>query len=353
MSLTDGPTLVLPDALGRRRPARGFTLIELLVVIAIIAILIALLLPAVQQAREAARRTQCRNNLKQLALAQHNYHDIYDQFTPGALFFTDASGTTGGNTSEAGWGWIPVLLPQIDQGPLFNRLGVTSRSLEQVLTTVADRPLLQITIPGTVCPSDTAPATNSIRPYYNTKYGGSGAYVTTGFYAATASYVANHGTNIVTLYPYLSQNLDPYGMFWSASKTKMRDITDGTTNTIMLGERAWPNGSAVWAGPRNINGSGRWATRQCLGLSFTKQNVVSITPNPTTDGDYGLTDGAYSSLHVGGAHYALADGSVRFISDSINYDTTFLNPSNASDLRMRGLFQLLAQRNDGQVTGEF
>lgn len=346
---------VLPDGLEvPRNTRRGFTLIELLVVIAIIGVLVSLLLPAVQQAREAARRTQCKNNLKQIGLAQHNYHDTYNQFTPGGLFYHDTTGTSTTNASEAGWGWLPLLLPQLDNAPLFNQLGVTRRTLEELLVNYpAEKYLLQQRIPVTICPSDTAPVLNDLRPFYNSKYGGSGNYITTGFYVASANYVANHGTNPVTLYPWLSQGADPYGVFWEASKIGIKDITDGTSNTILVGERAWPNAAAVWAGNRNVNGAGRWGFRMILGYAYAKQNVLTLTPDATTNGAYGLSDGAYSSRHVGGAHYLFGDGSVRFINDSINYDTTLLNPSSTTDLKMRGVFQLLSQRADGQVVGDF
>ncbi len=334
------------------RTKRGFTLIELLVVIAIIAILIALLLPAVQQAREAARRTQCKNNLKQIGLALHNYHDVYNVFPPSAVHYSDTAGATGGNNSESGWGWFCLLLPQLEQSNLFNTLGVNSRPIENVLTNPTDRLLLQTQIPGTRCPSDVGPPLNSQRPFYNSKYGGSGTYVTNGFYAATANYVGNHGTNIVLLYPYLAEGKDPYGMFWSASRVGLRDVLDGTSNTILVGERAWPNAAAIWAGNRNMNGPGRWATRQILGFSFAKPNVRTWTPDPARDGEYGISDGAYSSFHTGGTQFVFADGSVRFVSDNINFDTTQIRPG-SNDLQMRGVYQLLSQRADGQVLGEF
>jgi prepilin-type N-terminal cleavage/methylation domain-containing protein len=112
---------------------RGFTLIELLVVIAIIAILIALLLPAVQQAREAARRTQCRNNLKQLGLAFHNYHDIYNRFPGGHMW--DSSTASTNNVTGTGWGWAAALLPQMDQLAAYNQIDFTALCCSQTPTT--------------------------------------------------------------------------------------------------------------------------------------------------------------------------------------------------------------------------
>ena len=122
---------------------RGFTLIELLVVIAIIAILIALLLPAVQQAREAARSSQCKNNLKQLGLAMHNYHDTYKMFPPDNTFTKGKIATS----SIPAWGWGTYLLPYLDQAPLFKRMGVNKRTLNQMLNNATLKKLTQTSLP--------------------------------------------------------------------------------------------------------------------------------------------------------------------------------------------------------------
>src|SRR5262249_37999311 len=114
------------DRIMRRRRLRGFTLIELLVVIAIIAVLIALLLPAVQQAREAARRTQCRNNLKQFGIALHSYHDTYNHFPPGWVQYTQTASAANGT---AHWAWGTYLLPFVDQAPLYTLMQVGNSSL--------------------------------------------------------------------------------------------------------------------------------------------------------------------------------------------------------------------------------
>jgi len=122
---------------------RGFTLIELLVVIAIIAVLVSLLLPAVQQAREAARRTQCRNHLKQLGLALHNYHSSQNVFPPGYVAGAAYPATTNG------WGWCAQLLPQLDQGPLYDTI-----NFSLAVENSANLPVWSVTLPGLVCPSD-------------------------------------------------------------------------------------------------------------------------------------------------------------------------------------------------------
>ncbi|MDQ3331585.1 MAG: DUF1559 domain-containing protein, partial [Planctomycetota bacterium] len=176
------------------RPRRGFTLIELLVVIAIIAVLIALLLPAVQQAREAARRAQCQNNLKQIGLALHNYHDVSNQFP---MAFIRAS--TVANTE--GWGWGAMILPQLEQGNLFDRLGVTQYRLTDVLAglkpdlaSVQDRTtIFQTRLPVYICPSDSndglVPAQKDFRNGLGTSAGGLG-----NFRPAISNYMGNWGT---------------------------------------------------------------------------------------------------------------------------------------------------------------
>ena len=355
----------------RRTRSFGFTLIELLVVIAIIAILIALLLPAVQQAREAARRTQCKNNLKQIGLALHNYHDVHNTFPAGGTFKAGSFATSSGNNSVAGWGWFTAILPQIDQANLFNALNVNGQELVDLLDDPNQRKLAQTIIPGTRCPSDNAPDTNYLRPFYDSQYGGGGDNYKNGVgtatsatnlpasWAATSNYVGSYGTrgdgvNGSTVVTGKTYGTDAYGIFWEGSNIGIRDITDGTSNTFLVGERNWKNAAAVWVGIRNVDGPGRWALKQVAALAFTPQNFVSITPSTTYDQlEYGNTDGAFSSYHVGGSQYLFADGTVRFISDNINYDTTQIDPTSTTNLQLRGVFQLLAQRADGQAVGNF
>ena len=141
----------------RSNRQRGFTLIELLVVIAIIAILIALLLPAVQQAREAARRSTCKNNLKQIGLAMHNYHETFGMFPPG--YVEEILNTNGGHVAdnEGHWAWNALLLPYLDQAPLFNQLNVGTVPVSTMLNNATVRGSMQKTLPVFRCPSDTGP----------------------------------------------------------------------------------------------------------------------------------------------------------------------------------------------------
>jgi prepilin-type N-terminal cleavage/methylation domain-containing protein len=322
----------------QRSAFRGFTLIELLVVIAIIAVLIALLLPAVQQARESARRTQCRNNLKQLGLALHNYHDLYNTFPPLTVFSGSDTVPVMTATNQAAFGWTAFLLPQIDQSPLFNQLAVNSVELHVGLQTPATRPLTQTAIPAFRCPSDIAPNTNTSRTFSNAIYGN--------FAAGTSNYVANMGTQWSTAQNVLNNNAalhDPFGVFWTPSKIGLRDITDGASNTFLVGERDWANLAGVWVGTRNYNGTGDVGLRQVGGTVVAKLNEVSA--NGT---------GGFSSQHVGGGHFLFGDGRVQFLSENISFDATnstlaMLSPG----LNLMGVYQRLARREDGVPLGEY
>ena len=330
---------------------RGFTLIELLVVIAIIAILIALLLPAVQQAREAARRTQCKNNMKQIGLALHNYHDVYNQFPI--------------NQYDAIWPQLPYgnnltvlvgLLPYIDQAPLFNAIpfGATRN-----ITTfsINGKRVGDHLIPGYVCPSDgeaVAPTPNNTRrcsyaPSIGSQFMQSGAGCNLATYAGT--YPAGMGLdpnndgedpfnrgNVRSDWGRPAEISGPFsrGRFngWAAN---FRDITDGTSNTILFGEiRMACNQFGSWG----------WAWPESLWYATTAP--INFNTCPGTAG-YGATPCAnwasnnwnaifgFKSQHTGGAHFTLGDGSVRFITQNLDKLT----------------YARLGDRWDGGVLGEF
>jgi len=306
---------------------RGFTLIELLVVIAIIAILVALLLPAVQQAREAARRTQCKNNLKQIGLALHNYHDVYRVFPPGNVHKAGSQRTA----SLAAYGWAVFILPQMEQQTVFETLNVNHRDLDLTLRNAQGKLLAQKTLPMYRCPSDRMSDLNSKRSFNNPYK----------IHVATSNYVGVIGTRWATPYQVVVNGRDPWGMLYGDSKTRMRDVIDGTTNTLFVGERDADCRAGVWIGVRNYQGNGNVGNRQHLGRTFFKINH----PNA------GNCEQGFSSPHAGGAQFVLVDGSVRFINENINSNTTtstWVTPDDRA-----GTYQRLGRRNDQLVLGEF
>lgn len=322
---------------------RGFTLIELLVVIAIIAVLIALLLPAVQQAREAARRSQCKNNLKQLGLALHNYHDTFGMFAPGVV----GSDSTGADsTNGTAWGWTTMILPNMDQAPLYNKLNPGPVTFASALSTAASLQLLQTALPALVCPSDGGPAPlNLNRPFTSTAGGQS---------LSTSNYVASNG------------NAANDGMFMSSSNGRIRvaDVTDGLSNTLMVGERVsvlnQPNASS---NPNQVLGyAGVWAGAAASDSSTYAQEGNGAVWGSTTyrmpDGSW-LSNGstsylpqkAFSSQHTGGTTFLFGDGSVKFLSNNISWiacDTNSVPPANTW-----GTLNKLAAKADGQAVGSY
>jgi prepilin-type N-terminal cleavage/methylation domain-containing protein/prepilin-type processing-associated H-X9-DG protein len=273
------------------RPA--FTLIELLVVIAIIAVLIGLLVPAVQKVREAAARAQCTNNLKQLGLALHGYHDGRKVFPPGyqaAGPFVDGAADT-----APGWGWGAFILPYLEQGPLHRQLNFNQP--------VQNSPAIQTMLAVYLCPSD-VPAPSAF-----TVPDGFGSPICL---AAPSSYAACCGGDE-------SDTFGPNGrgVFFRNSAIRMADITDGTSETILIGERAWANANGIWAGAINNGVCRRGALNPCPGNSASWYPAAALVlahshlNNALTDTDGGLDD--FSSRHIGGSNFLFADGSVRFV----------------------------------------
>jgi len=324
-----------------RRPEtrRAFTLIELLVVIAIIAVLIALLLPAVQQAREAARRTQCRNHLKQIGLALHNYHDTYNTLPPGVVHKL-------GNQNVAAlgsYGWGFFILPYLEQANLFTSLQAVGTDLDAVLRNATDpnRRLVFEKIAVYRCPSDTGPDLNSLRewdaPYRN-------FFNNQPVHLSTSNYVGVSGSRWSTPEQWIVDRVDPWGTFWGDSKVRLADFTDGASNTFIVGERDWELGwAANWIGQRNYTGTGIWGTRQNLSILDVKINDPVLQPN----GNPAVSRG-FSSQHVGGAHFLFADGRVKFISENIDFNN--VNPNIPRPADTLGTFQRMGRRNDGLVT---
>ncbi|MEW4564696.1 DUF1559 domain-containing protein [Bremerella sp. JC770] len=329
-------------SLFRRRHA--FTLVELLVVIAIIGVLIALLLPAVQQAREAARRMTCSNHLKQLGLAMHNYHDTFQGFPSGVILQTgsDASGSV-----DSYWSWGSLILPFMEQSAAHDVLQVGRQKLSDQITSGFDAAalnVLQTPIAGYRCPSDTAPDLHMSSQCQIQDNSGSAVD------AATSNYVGNNqswrcgGSGDHINIGNTSACSDVGGMFWGNSNVSFRDVTDGSSNTLLLGERAWqisnPAGGKYDCYAAQIYGVG--------GTSALSNNAKGVMAN----GDGGLNGvhyaaacrRGYSSNHPGGAQFVLVDGSVRFLPETTP-DIPNANKDNV-------VFENLQNRNDGNVIAE-
>lgn len=312
----------------KSRPKRGFTLIELLVVIAIIAILIALLLPAVQQAREAARRSTCKNNMKQLGLALHNYHDTHRVLPPGDV-----------NAGGYDCGWLGTqetrnhtghlyMLPYIDQANIYNQInfsmatgmadgnGACTAPSAGIQTSVTSRPIVVFE-----CPSDS----------YSS---GPQSYSSNTAYAVTRDYRTSYSFVYIQ---YNSGNNSSGGTYERATTVKtafghngaarMRDFSDGTSNSVLMMETPMEKQSYI-RGPF-------WAT-------YVATGPVIAAPYRKINQPYSATDsrvewGSPGSEHVGGCHTMLGDGAVRFISENIDINT----------------LRAIQTINGGELVGEF
>ena len=334
--------------IGRRpenRSARSaFTLVELLVVIAIIGVLIAMLLPAVQAAREAARRMSCTNNLKQIALALHNYHDLHKTFPQGYM--------VQGKMTEA-WGWTVFVLPFLEQKPLYDKLDVNNRRLTDFLDDGTDIALLQTPLSDFRCPSDT---TEDLLPYDLRHFKGVTWAKHPDFKPATSNYMGDRG---MFDKPGAFKN---DGVFFGNSRVSFASISDGTSNTFLVGERDERCAAGTWIGARNPPGPDMWSVFFMLGRVSIKLNDPR-NRNPSTGQRSNTCTEGFSSMHPGGAFFAFCDGSVHFINEDIEFDNAGLTtidhftrpqnfpsnyPNTNADLADFGTYQLLGIRADGQ-----
>ncbi|WP_397569207.1 DUF1559 domain-containing protein [Schlesneria sp. T3-172] len=322
---------------------RGFTLIELLVVIAIIAVLIALLLPAVQQAREAARRTQCKNNLKQMGLAFHNYHDVYGQFPLPAILSIDVSSGSLRFGQTIGWG--TSILPYLDQAPVFNLYNVGVSVYDPVNAAAIASPLKAFVCPSTPrngttttysIPSGTVLASGypGTAQTYNFT-GGASDYLVPSGVRGVFSNLAYQGTSYTgdrSGYATWSISVRPFELGYSSGGRpgRIANITDGSSNTALIFENAARNtlyrrGKAIGssdpeAAAIGISGGGAWADAVFSGDIW----INGTGYNGELLGDGGpcainCSNRAHSgmySFHVGGAHTLMADGAVRFVNEN-------------------------------------
>ncbi len=368
-----GKSFVMP-----KQVRRAFTLIEMLVVIAIIAVLVALLLPAVQQAREAARRATCRNNLKQIGIALHNYHEASRTFPPGWIGVGDDSKNDSYITgSTSAYGWVVSILDALEQSPLAKKMKPV-----KVHNDASKDDTVKSILPVLRCPSDVGDDTVRNR---------------SGRSQATSNYPGNFGVGIPSNHPMMLPELTQ-GIFGPNSKVRIDSISDGTTHVIAVGERKltrnaegfstaafnydssgafMTNGGSVstfWSGtdhlaispnapvelvatttlgdlyavPPTVPMAGITSpagTIKVLRLNRTAPNHsgtteagVAIQPDKPLAGDYfDINTAGFSSWHTGGALFLLCDGSVRFLSENVD-ETTYVN---------------LSRKADGAVVGEF
>jgi prepilin-type processing-associated H-X9-DG protein len=287
---------------------RGFAFIEVLVIVALITVILILMVPAIQSARQDARRVQCLNNLKQFGLALANYHDTFNGFPPG---WVSREGSPG---SGARIGWQTFILPFMDQAPLYNQINFNIPPQD-----AEGKPyeVFQTVLSLYRCPVDPTPDLNPLRGEY-----------------ATSNYSGNYGDFPARLCPLGLGDLWPgavdspmksRGIFARNSHVRMRDLTDGISNTFQVGERSFASGAGIWAGVTDN--------------AHEDDSVTDCSHRSRPNAGWS----SYSSRHGGGVHMLLCDGTVRFISDTIESKA-------APEL---GTFQKLGCKDDGQKIEEF
>lgn len=286
---------------GQRGSRHGFTLIELLVVIAIIAVLIGLLLPAVQKVREAAARMQCVNNMKQVGLALHNYHDANQKFPPGYVSAFNSSG----NDTGPGWGWAAFILPQMEQDNVFRQI-----DLKQPIEAAANAQARVVIVKSFLCPSDSPPQ----QAFPVGPRSASGQLVSTTCTVAPSNHVGNFGVG--------EPGVDGDGVFFRGSTVRIGDITDGTSSTLMVGERSFYHAESSWVGA--VTGTNHVPTPGSpLSLQVNNpSNFVLAHTGESFDGPASPKEiNHYTARHTGGGNFVFADGHVAYLSRSTNYQT--------------------------------
>jgi prepilin-type N-terminal cleavage/methylation domain-containing protein/prepilin-type processing-associated H-X9-DG protein len=326
---------------------QGFTLIELLVVIAIIAILMGLLLPAVQKVRDAAARAQCANNLKQIGLALHNYHDANGMFPPGYIDGNTVSTSTAANDVGPGWGWATFLLPFLEEGNVYNQINFNVGIGVGVNTQICQQQLKVFQ-----CPAD--PGSQFLCVIYNWNNGGS-------ITVAPSNYVGCNGW--VECFNGTGGNYQPSsdggrcedgdtaqftptgiagaGLFYRNSHNTFANVTDGTSNTIFVGERCSTHAPSIWAGalpggmtpawmcttpwtpantppasaPSGPNGSAYDNADWGEALVFAHCNANHL---PSSDSPFYDPDTFWSMHTARGANFLFGDGSVHYLTTNID-----------------------------------
>jgi prepilin-type N-terminal cleavage/methylation domain-containing protein/prepilin-type processing-associated H-X9-DG protein len=320
----------------------GFTLVELLVVIAIIGVLVALLLPAVQAARESARRMRCSNNLKQMALAIHNYVDNFKSVPIGHMFRGHFDGNVNDADGGTGFGWATAILPYVEQGNLYNqfdlRLPVSNASPSKNLL------LAQTVLPMFSCPSDFKPKNRTDGAVTNS--------ATASYKACGSAYNGWSGGGVGA-----TINRDRFnGVFDRdnrAGSLRLAEIVDGTSNQFLIAECKWKmdNGGRNRGRIFGSTDQPGWAQGASNALMLNGRWQINWTA-PEGNPQPHRTAG---SNHPGGAQFGFADGSVRFVTENIQHTATAWNvkrPYATAKGQPYGMYQRLFSIGDGyQITG--
>ncbi|HVX15606.1 MAG TPA: DUF1559 domain-containing protein [Pirellulales bacterium] len=314
------------------RKRQAFTLVELLVVIAIIGMLVGMLLPAVQAARESAARTQCQNNLKQIGIALQTYHDAKKVFPPGYVDLNNNPQLTPDNDIGPGWGWASMILPQLEQSSVFNQI-----NFSQPVGLGVNAAVSQLNLPVFQCPSDSY---QDLVPIYDSSFSSPIATVAHGNYVgcdgwlecfngATGNVLPGFGDDAIANGVY---GPGARGVFWRNSHTRIADVKDGTTNTILAGERSGNHSPSTWTGAVPGGRCPAWMAAnpvfpnspppgpaydnadfaEALVLSHGNATHLPNSDNPIFDPD------VFYSFHPNGCNFLMCDGSGRFINTDVD-----------------------------------
>ncbi|MGE3804066.1 MAG: DUF1559 domain-containing protein [Gemmataceae bacterium] len=295
----------------------AFTLIELLVVIAIIGVLLGLLLPAVQKVREAANRMRCQNNLKQIGLALHTFHNDNGYFPPAVQGIAAGGNMGPGTAPNGGWGWATFLLPYVEQSALYANLNPNGTKIPPTQSATGSTGV-QTALPVFRCSSNNGPVLNSNR----------GNHALSNYIAVLGRSPGVTGTAFTT-----AQYMSADGCLYGNSATRISDIIDGTSNTVLIGERALVTGSgqnyngAIWSGlyETERTASNMWFLSGTTAAAHTSHRLQAANGANSVWG--------FSSVHPGGVNFVFGDGSVRLVSDTASQQVQ----------------STLAQRDSGQV----